>query len=64
MGSDSEQSRFTARSRFRKVREGDTTMRLINAAATLVVIVLAFGTALGPRGLMRALPEWLGAAER
>lgn len=39
-------------------------MRLINAAATLVVIVLAFGTALGPRGLMRALPEWLGAAER
>jgi hypothetical protein len=34
-------------------------MRLINAAGTIAVILLAFGSALGPRGLMRALPEWL-----
>jgi hypothetical protein len=33
-------------------------MRILNSAATLAVIVLAFGGALGPRGLMRALPEW------
>jgi hypothetical protein len=34
-------------------------VRLINTAATVALIVLAFGTALGPRGLMRALPQWL-----
>ncbi len=34
-------------------------MRLINAALTVWVVVLAFGSALGPRELMRALPAWL-----
>jgi hypothetical protein len=37
-------------------------MRLINLAASLAVIVVAFGGALGPRGLMRALPLWLTPA--
>jgi hypothetical protein len=37
-------------------------VRLVNAATTLVVIALAFGSALGPRGLIRALPQWLSPA--
>ena len=37
-------------------------MRLINLAASLAIIMVAFGGALGPRGLMRALPEWLAPA--
>jgi hypothetical protein len=34
-------------------------MRLFHSAATIGIVVLAFGGALGPRGLMRAIPEWL-----
>ena len=33
-------------------------MRLVHMAATVWVVVLAFAGALGPRGLLRALPEW------
>ena len=36
-------------------------MRFLNMAASLAVIVVAFGGALGPRGLIRALPEWLSS---
>ena len=37
-------------------------MRLLNLAASLAVIVVAFGGALGPRGLVRAIPIWLTPA--
>lgn len=33
-------------------------MRLVHMAATAWVVLLAFAGALGPRGLLRALPEW------
>lgn len=38
-----------------------SAMRFLNMAASLAVIVVAFGGALGPRGLIRALPEWLSS---
>jgi len=33
-------------------------MRLVPMAATAWVVLVAFAGALGPRGLLRALPEW------
>lgn len=39
-------------------------MRLINLASTLWVIAVAFGGALGPRELFRALPTWLSQPPR
>jgi hypothetical protein len=36
-------------------------MRMIHLASTIWVVVIAFAGALGPSGLIRALPEWLRA---
>jgi len=40
---------------------GGLVMRMIHLASTIWVVVIAFAGALGPSGLIRALPEWLRA---
>ena len=39
-------------------------MRWINTVATISVIVMSFVGALGPKGILQALPQWLAIKDR